>query len=481
MVLRPHHFLAASLFMALTVSCKTPSRAPSRSDLEGVDQDIIKLREFSYEISDGPLRNLAGRVGCQTAAQMIHYPGGGPTKKIIDDIYRSSSPYDTIMGQFFNHASAERLCKSGQLQRRQDPAYAMERLITTLKAKNHGLTFVMVGGFGSHMTDEGALYESRRLWQARFGNDSKYFRVVRHECQPNSFATDEVCSPLLVKKFNELEATRGDVQHRYLFWGYSKGGTSLLRAFSLAPEMREKALALVTVGSPIGGGLPISIAKPILEQIAQRKAVMSPVDRLSLNTLLTFGAGSSVDAQSSGMPAKFAALFEDQEFKNLQAGFESLGLETRKKFIYDQIRNWNFARKEPDPVTKACNLPIFHVAAAVDVARLDPIPNLTVNQNGDVVTEPKSQNLMHLAEMILLTKFRNHPLSDTCVALEHAVIPQNAQPAGSSVNLLAVLNMDHMSLGLSKALKHGKNTIPHLEIVDSLIESVMQSLNIGDL
>jgi hypothetical protein len=480
-ILRPYHLWVTSLSLGLMMSCKTPNRSPSRSDLEAVDRDIVKLRDFSYEMSDGLLRNLAGRVGCQTAAQMVHYPAGGPTKKIIDEIYKSPSPYDTIMGQFFNHASAEKLCKSEPVARRQDPAHAMERLISALKAKNHGLTFVMVGGFGSHLTDEGALYESRRLWQARFGADSKYFRVVRHECQPNSFATDEVCSPLLVKKFNELEATRGDVQHRYLFWGYSKGGTSLLRAFSLAPEMREKALALVTVGSPIGGGLPISTAKPILEQIAQRKAVMSPADRVTVNTLLTFGAGSAIDTQNSGMTSKFASLFEDQEFKNLQAGFESLGLETRKKYIYDQIKTWNFGRKNPDPITKSRNLPIFHLAAAVDVARLDPIPYLTVNQNGDIITEPKSQNIMHLAEMALLTKFRNHPLSDTCVALEHAVIPQNAQPAGTSVKLLAVLNLDHMSLGLSKALKHGKNTVPHLEIVDSIIESVMQSLNIGDL
>lgn len=481
MVLGHRKFLFMSLITGFMVSCKTPSRSTDRSQLDSADRDIIKLKDFSHEVTDGVLRSLAGRVGCQTAAQMVSHPNTGSLKKTIEDIYKSPAPYDTILSQLFNAPATERLCKSGQVLRRQDPAFAMERLISALKASNHGLTFVMVGGFGSHLTDEGALYESRRLWQARFGDQSPHFRVVRHECQPNSFATDEICSPLLVKKFDELEASRGAVPHRYLFWGYSKGGTSILKAFSLSPEMREKTLALVTVGSPIGGGLPVSVAKPILEQIAQKKAVMLPSERATVNSLLTFGAGSEVETQSQPMASKLAALFEDQEFKNLQAGFDSLGLETRKKFIYEQTRSWNFTRKNPDPITKLRQLPIFHVAATVDVAKLDPIPNLTVNQNGHIVMDPKSHNLMHLAEMVMLTKFRNHPLGDSCVALEHAVLPANAQPAGASVKLLAILNMDHMSLGLSKAHRHGKFTIPHLEIVDSLIEGMMQSLNIGDL
>jgi hypothetical protein len=480
-VLRRRHFLMTGTLLSLLGSCKTPNRTPERSSLESVDKDIIRLKDFSYELSLDPLRRLAERVGCQTASHMIHYPAKGNVRSIIESVYKSKAPYDTISNEFFNFSATEKNCKSANLTKRTDPAFAMDRLIKAVKAKNHGLTFVMVGGFGSHLTEEGALYESRRLWQARFGGDSKYFRVVRHECQPNSFATDEVCSPLIVSKFRELEANRGEIEHRYLFWGYSKGGTSILRAFSLSQEMREKTLALVTVGSPIGGGLPISIAEPILEQITQRKSVMSPTDRLTLNTLLTFGSGSPVDPQNSAAMSKYAALFEEKEFQNLRQGFASLGLEVRKKYLYDQVRRWDFSRAVPDPITKRRELPIFHVAASTDVAKLDPIPNLTVNQNGEIMVDPKSQNIMHLAEMVMLGKFRNHPLSDTCVALEHAVIPKNALPKGSMVNLLAVLNMDHMSLGLSKTQKQGKYKIPHLEIVDSLIESVMQSLKIGDL
>lgn len=475
------HYRVASVCLTLTMAaaCKTPSRNANRSDLSSTENNILRLKDFSHEVSATPLKSLGSRVGCRAASRFMLYPTSGSIKSAINAIYQSAAPYDTVLHEMFNSGAAERACNSSSLSKKQDPAHAMGRLIASLKAKNLGLTFVMVGGFGSHLTDEGALYESRRLWQARFGSDAKYFRVVRHECEPNSFATDDVCSPLLIKRFKDLESSRGDIEHRYLFWGYSKGGSSLLKAFSLAPEMREKALALVTVGSPIGGGLPVSIARPILEQIAKKKAALSPAERATLNTLLTFGSGSPLDFKNSALAPKLGALLEDRELETLRAGFDSLAPDKRKQFIETELRTWNFTRKNLDPITNLRNLPIFHVAAAVDIAKLDPVPVLTVNSNGDIVTLPSSQNMMHLAELATLTKFRNHPLSDTCVALEHSVIPKGSTPPGAEVKLLAVLNMDHMSLGLSKEGAQTKQSIPHLEIVDSLMEGVMVHLGIA--
>lgn len=475
------HFRAASVCLLLTLvaACKTPSRSGDRSELLSSEKNIFRLKDFSHEVSAGPLKSLGARVGCRAASKFMLYPTSGSLKSAIDSIYKSEAPYDTVLSEIFNPGAAERACNSSNPTKKQDPALAMGRLIAAFKAKNLGLTFVMVGGFGSHLTDEGALYESRRLWQARFGSESKHFRIIRHECEPNSFASDDICSPLLVKRFKELESSRGDIEHRYLFWGYSKGGSSLLKAFSMAPEMREKALALVTVGSPIGGGLPVSIAKPILEQIVQKKAALSPADRATLNTLLTFGSGSPLDFKNSSLAPKLGALLEDREFETLRSGFESLAPEKRKSFIESEVKAWNFTRKNPDPMSKSKTLPIFHIAAAVDIAKLDPVPVLTVNANGDIVPLPTSQNMMHLAELATLTKFRNHPLSDTCVALEHSVIPKGFVPQGADAKLLAILNMDHMSLGLSKEGSQVKQSIPHLEIVDSLIEGVMMHLGIN--
>ncbi len=475
------YFRTASVCLLLTVvaACKTPSRNANRSDLSSGEKNILRLKDFSHEVSAAPLKSLGSRVGCRTAAKFMLYPTSGSLKNAIDAIYKSEAPYDTVLSELFNPGAAERACSSSNLPKKQDPAHAMGRLIASLKSKNLGLTFVMVGGFGSHLTDEGALYESRRLWQARFGSEAKHFRIIRHECEPNSFASDDICSPLLLKRFKELESSRGDIEHRYLFWGYSKGGSTLLKAFAMAPEMREKVLALVTVGSPIGGGLPVSIAKPILEQIAQKKAALSPVERAKLNTLLTFGSGSPLDFKNSALVPKLGALLEDREFETLRSGFDSLAPDKRKQFLESEVRTWNFTRKNPDPISKSKTLPIFHVAAAVDIAKLDPVPVLTVNSNGDIVPLPSSQNMMHLAELATLTKFRNHPLSDTCVALEHSVIPKGSVPQGADARLLAILNMDHMSLGLSKDGAQLRQSMPHLEIVDSLIEGVMAQLGIN--
>src|SRR5690606_22681046 len=74
---------------------------------------------------------------------------------------------------------------------------------------NKGLTIMMVGGFGSHLTDQGAIKDSRDQWEEFRGQlpeeERRYFRVVRHECTPNSYAADEICAPKLVDKFKALE------------------------------------------------------------------------------------------------------------------------------------------------------------------------------------------------------------------------------------------------------------------------------------
>jgi len=478
-ILRQSTVSALCLLVSLFGACKTPNRSSDRSDLNATETNIIKLKDFNHELSLDALQSLGRRIGCSPAAQLMLSPVSGSLRSTVDTIYKSEAPYDTVLNQLFNFNATEKLCASAQTQKIKDQAYAMGKLLAAHKAKGVGLTFVMVGGFGSHLTEQGALYDSRNLWQARFGSENKYFRIIRHECEPNSFATDDICSPLLAKRFSELEATRGGVEHRYLFWGYSKGGNSILKALSTSPEMREKTLALITVGSPIGGGLPIRVAQPIIQQVAQKKAAMSPVEQATFNALLTFGSGTPFDSKDSSKVNKLSALFSDAEFNNLRDGFDSISLTRRKEFVNDEIKTWNFSRSKADPVSGGRDLPIFHVAASVDIARLNPIPNLTVDQSGDVVVDQNSYEVVQLAEMATLTSFRSHPLSDTCVALEHAVIPRDAVPKGASSRLLAILNLDHMRLGLSNPSGTRSSPIPNVEIVDSLIEGVMRQLGVS--
>ena len=460
------------------VGCKTPWSGGSRSQVNATNSDYIKLKEFNYETTDTSLRSLGARIGCQEAAQWMLYPSGGSLQKTISSLYQSQKPYDNLMSELFDYSKAEQRCKANPLPPRNDQTFGMSKLLEQLKSKNMGLTFVMVGGFGSHLTENGALSDSRQLWQDKFGADANYFRVIRHECEPNSFAPDDSCSPLVIKRFNELEKSRGAIEHRYLFWGYSKGGNTLLQALATSPEMREKTLAVTTVGSPIGGGLPTEVVLPALDQFAQKKSQATSTDRDSLNHLLSFGAGVQINNRTPGMAAKFTAMLEEKEFGIVRSGFQSITPSVRKKFIYEKMKQWDFTRHNADPLTGKKELPIFHVVSALDVARLTPIPVMTVNNDGEIVADTTSQSPAQLAELAMLTSFRNNPLSDSCVAIQHAVIPKNAIPRGASPQLLAIMNLDHMSLGFSKSGLQEKRSMPRVEIVDALIDSMLLELKV---
>ena len=317
------------------------------------------------------------------------------------------------------------------------------------------------------------------MWQQTFGSEinSKHFRVLRHECTPNSYASDDVCSPKLIEKFKQLEAERGDIEHRYLLWGYSKGGTTIYQALGTSPELREKTLALISVGSPYGGGLPIEVAYPLLENIAKKRGQMSPGDRALLNTLITYGAGAGMQMQETAMAGKMAALLEESEFEVLRGGFKSILPGVRKPFLYDAAKKWDFSRNTTDPLTGKKELPILHIAAVLDVARLKAIPVMTTDANGQIIPQENSLDMSQLSELAMLGPFKKHPLNDSCVAMEHAVIPKNAVPKGASTTLLTVLNFDHMSVGFSKPAKE-QNPIPRTEIVDAIIEGAIQKIGV---
>jgi len=58
------------------------------------------------------------------------------------------------------------------------------------------------------------------------------------------------------------------------------------------------------------------------------------------------------------------------------------------------------------------------------------------------------------------------------------VIPKNAIPRGASPQLLAIMNLDHMSLGFSKSGLQEKQSMPRVEIVDALIDSMLLELKV---
>lgn len=464
-------------------ACKTPGRGANHdggSELLQAPDDEVKLNEFQYETDPTFLKALGSRVGCRQAGDYAVLPASGSMKRAIEGIYAAKIPYDFMQQELFNSPKTAATCAAmGNMPQRENTD-GMRDLINKAKAKNIGITFIMVGGFGSHLTEDGALSDSRALWAQTFAPEieSKHFRIVRHECLPNSYASDEICSPKLIEKFKSLDAETGGMEHRYLLWGYSKGGTTILHALGLSPELREKTLALISLGSPIAGGLPIDIAYPLLESLAQRRAELTPMDRTLLNTLIAFGAGGGLEVQAQSTMAKMAELLEEAQFDVLRGGFRSILPGVRKPYLFSTVKNWDFSRNTMDPLTSRKEIPLLHVGAALDVGKLRAVPVMTVDSNNRIVPQQSSQDLNHLSELAMLGTFKRHPVSDSCVALEHAVIPKNAVPRGATTALLGVLNLDHMSLGFSKPSVEAES-VPRVEIVDALIESASQKIGVN--
>ena len=476
--------LLLAVFTALLISnCKTAAkrRGPG-SNLAGDDQNVISLKDFQYESDDVLLKTLSTKIDCKTAADLVIIPPSGSFKKTIAGIYQSSTPYEYVLENLFNSATRISQCASSSKNSKDSNIAGMRKLLAAAKLKNLGLTFIMAGGFGSHLTESGALYDSRELWGSAFADEIKRgdLRILRHECYPNSFAPDDECAPKIHTKFLELEANKNK-EHRYLFWGYSKGGTSMLQALASFPDMRDRTLALITVGSPFGGGLPMAMLHPLVESLAKNRGEMTEFNRGLLGTVLSFGAGASL-GNSAAVAQKILPMYTGPEFETLRAGIRSLLPSQKKAFLYEKVKNWDLSRDELDPITGKKDLPILHVAAALDVAKLEAFPLLSTDADGNIVIQSGTQDLSHMGELTSIVNFSRHPISDSCVALEHSVLPMDSVPKGAKPSLLGVLALDHMALGFSRTQESSSSAprpdLPRTAIVDAILESALSRMGL---
>lgn len=465
------------------LSCKSPSkRNTSESDLTGTEQDVIELRDFSYESDAALLKALSARVGCKLATDLAVLPASGSMKKTITELYSSKSPYDYLQQNLFDGSKRTSLCTKSAINPADVSTAAMRKLLGAARKKNLGITFVMAGGFGSHLIESGALFDSRQLWQKTFADEIKRgdLRILRHECVPNSFASDDICAPKIHAKFLELESKKTK-EHRYLFWGYSKGGTSMLHALAQFSDIRERTLSLVTVGSPFGGGLPMNMIEPLVESLAKNRTEMSELNRALLGTMLTFGAGASL-GNGKSVAQKVIPLYTGPEFETVRAGVRSLVPSVRKKFLYQTVKSWDLSRVNNDPLTGRRELPIFHLGSALDIAKLEAFPTMTTDNEGYMIPQSGSQDVTHLAELTSINNFARYPISDSCVALEHAVLPKNIVPKGAAASLLGILSLDHMALGFSStpaAVGQGpRSDLPRTAIVDAILETAIGKMGI---
>ena len=79
---------------------------------------------------------------------------------------------------------------------------------------------------------------------------------------------------------------------------------------------------------------------------------------------------------------------------------------------------------------------------------------------------------MDFQQLVFTSLFIDYPLSDMCVALQHAVIPPDSVPRGAKAELLALMAMDHVRL---KFLDDANET-PVTDIVDALLDTLATKL-----
>ncbi len=429
-----------------------------------------------YESKSDVLAALGRRIGCERAAQWVSVPASGSLDKSLNKLAASDNVYKTFKDEFANTTAIKSACDQagGTTSGVGTHVDGFLAIYKKVRDAGQGLTFIMQGGFGSHLTPDGALLTTRKLLNEQgksleADGVTRPLRAWRIECS-NSYAPDDTCSQELVESIAKKEQEEpSSLPHMYLFWGYSKGGNTTLQALGMSRELRNKTLALITVASPLGGGVAITVVEPALQEAIKSQAAM-----VNKNPAIAMAAPAAI-AMPPDAYRKTLDLLTPENMPIVAAGAKSILPVNREKFFKDWLVGQDFSR-DPDPVFKHEKIPVFHVASLVDVATLKPFPLLTMKNNQPIAREG-SMNFNHFEEMALISTFKDYPLNDTCVALQHAVVPKNRTPANVETSLLGLLRLDHLSLQLaSGTADDGANVTPGLDIVDAIIDAVDQRL-----
>lgn len=464
--------------------CKTPQSDVGASVMDigagnGPAIDLgVELSKFSHQLDVVAIKEMGARLGCERASRWMSFPKSGSLRRSIQGVLASNTVYETVKDEFFNQAVVLAACRNGGEPARKQNDHGIRRLLQYIKGQNSsgGLTLIMVGGFGSHIGYETSLDASVEAWDSlRDELEDDSFAAWQIECS-NSFAPNERCAKELIETIikREMDYPRS-TSHQYLLWGYSKGGNTIIEALRQSKELRNKTLAVLTNGTPIGGSSAITMLEPAIKRVA------SAVGRTSGKLLdyataqpwayLMTPAAYLVDDEMVAI--KVAKLLTREESAQIAQGAAGMKPSVREDYLYKTIRNADFSRAD------GRSIPIFHSAAVVDIATMEPWPILTV-ESGKLTFAENSFNTDHLGELGFTPVMRDFPLNDTCVALQHSVIPRDAVPEGLTSELIALFAFDHSAHRLTP-LPGKQWDVPHLEAVDALIETMVIKLEGGQL
>jgi hypothetical protein len=446
------------------------------SQAEGISIDVLK----DYRLTDSLQQALAIRLGCEAASQLALGPSDRSLYARAQAVQNAEDVYQSLLKEFF--ATDDELIRcmkrwsAAGASRSDDRLRGVKQLIKALSERGYSLTMLAVGGFGSHLTTNGTLWESRQLW-AESANEIKDetganepLRAWRIECE-NSYAPDDVCAPQLLAQVKQLDiehSVTDPAKNLFLIWGYSKGTNTALQALTTSRELRERTLAIVSLGAPIAGSGAIELAEPFVAEILRRQMAGDGDGSLQLPFPVLAALAPAMNWQET--LAEFGRYMIGDAMTTVAAGAKSLRPDQRMSWLQDRFHRADMKREELAGFRKS-TIPVFHLSALTHMGELRALPALTYRDG--LVIDERSFSFDDTKQFPLSFMSMNYAINDTCVALEHSVLPKKYLPGGVESELIGILRSDHLAMGLSQTKDSG---IPPSLIVDAVTEAVVERL-----
>ncbi len=463
--------------MILASACKTPGvDATKLSAQDGMSASsssaVTSLAAFGYDVKPDLLQALGARIGCKHAARWVTHPKSGSVQTSVRRVVASTTVYDTIADEFFNHDAASKECERRQAAKVTDKNAGIKALIAAAQARwpNEVLTVVAHGDFGNHLEYEAALDESMAGWREITDvEETPTLDFWQFSCS-NSFAPIARCAKEMADKVRERAGRNPDKPRRYLMWGYGRGGNTILEALRSDESMRERTVSVVTVGAPIGGSVAMDLVGPAMAGLAKSMAQLAGVGEAAVAQFPgAFTQMADYYLNKETLQGKLAEMAKAGELADVERGTSELRPAARQAYLKNELAAADFSR--PDGTA----IPVLHLAALLDLGYLVPVPEMTL-KGGQPALTTKRFSYGHLASLGFSPLMRDYPLSDGTVALQHAVLAKEAIPKGLAPELLGIFRFDHFSNRLTPPADGRTWEVPHLAIVDAVMQSVAARL-----
>jgi hypothetical protein len=461
--------------MALPV-CKTPGI--DNSELASTVAAPVKgpgpepLLKFEYEVDKTLLMELGARVGCAKASEIVSFPSSGILRHGIRKVAFSKNVYQSLQDEFFDARKTQSQCGSPSKKEKNSGVKELRKRVVG-EASDTIFTIVIHGGFGDHMVFERTLDSVMDNWFDLMDEETdQTLDVYQFSCS-NSMAPSKRCAKEMLLSMKERQEKSGGKKRKYLLWGYSSGSLTMLEALKMSPDLRNETVGLVTMGGPIGGSVAMGLVGPLVQKTATElaKSISMPESiAKSIPNSVLFLVQNQINTETFN--GKLIELLNSSELAQIQAGAKELTTSERKKMLASDVAGVDFGRAD------GSSIPVYHFAALLDLARLNPTLTLTM-KDGSAGLDQERFRYTHLATLGVARTLRDYPMSDGIVALPDAVLPKQNPPKGLSPQLLGLFKFDHFSNRLTPP-ENKKPLLPHGEIADAILGAISKKMSGGD-